>query len=33
MKLVKRFLKSFGKKKKSCVLPVGHGRMRSSMVW
>ena len=33
MKLVKRFLKSFGKKKESYEKPAGQGGMRSGKVW
>ena len=33
MKLVKRFLKSVGKKKKSNVQPVGQVGMRSGKAW
>ena len=33
MKFVKTFLKSFGKKKKSFVQPVGQGGMRSGKAW
>ena len=33
MKLVNRFLKSFGKKKKSYVQPAWQGVMRSGKAW